>query len=1026
MFKRLKYSSLDIPHVECFNFGIYPEVKSFFLFFTKLFKKLTKFSGKKFCINPTKPVLQSSTSESYFSVFQFLTFFSTLFKNRSLSCLVFQRLAVIIVILFSTTTIGWGQNTGDYQSAQSGNWNQIATWQRYNGSSWETPTTGQGTPTNASNNITIRDSHTVTVTANVTVDQVVVEAGGQVNLTSNVTLTIANGAEDDFVVYGTVYRTNGTITTTGTLVFGDGGTYQHARNGNSVPTATWDANSNCNITGITNTSPGGLIQTFGNFTWDCIGQGTNNLDVFFNSPTTIKGNFSVISTGTTGSIRLTQNTARTLNINGDLNIIGGTLNLSRGNRIETINLSGNFIHTSGTITETGSASGIIFFNGSSMQTYTSGGNVSNNINFTVLNNAYLQLEDVNTEVSGNSFTLSSGATLGITSADGITSSGTTGNIRTSNRSFSTEANYIYNGTSAQNTGNGLPATVSNLTFDNTGGAITFNSERNITDNFTITSGSVANLGTFTHAAGDLTLAGDGTVSGSWGSSSSSATNQNDTYFASTTGIINVANSKCGVVSAPTGISASPAEICSGSSTTLSVNIPGSGFTTDWFTGSCGGTLVGTGNSLVVSPSATTTYYARTRNTTTNCVSGGCANVTVVVNEPLPVSVNIVSTPSGVVCEGTVVTFTATATNGGSNPSFQWKVNGTNVGSNSNIYSYEPKNGDKVTCILTSDLQCVTGIGNVPVTYFSWDDAAKAVTDSDFGPDAISIGGGQYLTGGVSGTTALAPITVPKTDINLNLGNNPVYDTDGVDYSISYRRAEAVAQLFTRGNSLIISGGSAFNVSYRIDDGAGSFTTVTSTNFAIADDSNFHNYRFTYNPSDGFGRLFIDGTEVWTSTATPGKAIYWTGAGDLIIGANTDASGNLIPTFDNLSINGLTPKIAFDEVTLSVYPLPEITVQPQPLTRCQGDDGSFTATTSANSPTYQWQYSNNATGPWTNTNGVTNVSGHTTNTLSFINLPVLYSNNYVSCVITSNGCSVRTNAALLIVNPLPATGEIIPD
>jgi hypothetical protein len=50
-------------------------------------------------------------------------------------------------------------------------------------------------------------------------------------------------------------------------------------------------------------------------------------------------------------------------------------------------------------------------------------------------------------------------------------------------------------------------------------------------------------------------------------------------------------------------------------------------------------------------------------------------------------------------------------------------------------------------------------------------------------------------------------------------------------------------------------------------------------------------------------------------------MYWSGAGDLIVGANIDASGNLVPTFDNLSIKGISLKTAADEVTLTVNPLP---------------------------------------------------------------------------------------------------------
>jgi hypothetical protein len=67
-----------------------------------------------------------------------------------------------------------------------------------------------------------------------------------------------------------------------------------------------------------------------------------------------------------------------------------------------------------------------------------------------------------------------------------------------------------------------------------GGAITVNS------NLSIASGILANLGTFTHTANSLTLGGAGTLSGSWGSNTSSATNKSNVYFSATTGIVNVA------------------------------------------------------------------------------------------------------------------------------------------------------------------------------------------------------------------------------------------------------------------------------------------------------------------------------------------------------------------------------------------------------------------------------------------------------------------------------------------------------
>lgn len=80
---------------------------------------------------------------------------------------------------------------------------------------------------------------------------------------------------------------------------------------------------------------------------------------------------------------------------------------------------------------------------------------------------------------------------------------------------------------------------------------------------------------------------------------------------------------------PTLISGSNS-ICPGETTTLFVNGGIIGFDGDayWYTGSCGGTLVGTGQSIQVSPSSTTTYYVRYED---KCHTTSCLSITVTVN-----------------------------------------------------------------------------------------------------------------------------------------------------------------------------------------------------------------------------------------------------------------------------------------------------------------------------------------------------------------------------------------------------------
>jgi hypothetical protein len=81
--------------------------------------------------------------------------------------------------------------------------------------------------------------------------------------------------------------------------------------------------------------------------------------------------------------------------------------------------------------------------------------------------------------------------------------------------------------------------------------------------------------------------------------------------------------------------------------------------------------------------------------------------TVTVNPVVTPSVSI-STPFNPVTEGAPATIAASPVNGGNNPAYQWKVNGTEVGTNNPEYTYIPQNGDEVQCFMVSDAACVTG------------------------------------------------------------------------------------------------------------------------------------------------------------------------------------------------------------------------------------------------------------------------------------------------------------------------------
>ncbi|MCV2486844.1 T9SS sorting signal type C domain-containing protein, partial [Flavobacterium sp. SH_e] len=97
-----------------------------------------------------------------------------------------------------------------------------------------------------------------------------------------------------------------------------------------------------------------------------------------------------------------------------------------------------------------------------------------------------------------------------------------------------------------------------------------------------------------------------------------------------------------------------------------------------------------------------------------CLTGSPATsnaINMTVNPNLPASVSIAASPSGAICAGTSVTFTATPTNGGTAPTYQWYNGATAISgaTNSTYTSTALANGDAITVRMTSNASpCLTG------------------------------------------------------------------------------------------------------------------------------------------------------------------------------------------------------------------------------------------------------------------------------------------------------------------------------
>ena len=190
-----------------------------------------------------------------------------------------------------------------------------------------TVTTISGTLINTANNIIIVDpSQTLTV------------AG---TFTANVGTVTINGTLSN----------SGTVTGAGaSLSFGSGAVYSHSRDGGSVPTATWDAASDCNIIGISGTGPSGFGQTFGNLTWNC---GAQTVTANLNSTTTVNGTLGIQNTNNQ-IVRIAGSAAtQTWSVN-NFQQDGGIFSLSDQNgNSGSLFVMGTFVQNGGTITKSG-------------------------------------------------------------------------------------------------------------------------------------------------------------------------------------------------------------------------------------------------------------------------------------------------------------------------------------------------------------------------------------------------------------------------------------------------------------------------------------------------------------------------------------------------------------------------------------------------------------------------------------------------------------------------------------------------
>ncbi|MEO7080739.1 MAG: LamG-like jellyroll fold domain-containing protein, partial [Flavobacteriales bacterium] len=403
-------------------------------------------------------------------------------------------LSVLCITLF--TVLGVAQ---EYRSAASGNWNSLSTWQQDDGSGWIAATV---IPTNASGAISIRATHTVTVTNTYSLDDVTIDAGGTLtNSTGGLQWVLSNG-------------------TFGVKIFG-----------------TLNANSGTGSFGccasVSVESGGVIYQTAGGSFYGSNTTVQEGGTVLGNTPINL-GTGTVVNHGTwtmTGGNALTLGAGGTFTNNGILTLRGGSLGgvLTNNNQLDwsagAISGSGNIQNTNGAVfninfnsadqlqvTFTNQVGGVVNQNGTGtfntyyywyspgLGVFTNAGTINLvNGNWTFLNaNSHATTSTINIAAS-RTLTFSTAAVI----AGTVNNSGTLAGTITSfsgptfiNNGSVTLTNLPFAGTATQTlAGTG---SISNLTLSNANG-LTLGGSQTVTNTLTLTNGKI------TLGNNDLTL-----------------------------------------------------------------------------------------------------------------------------------------------------------------------------------------------------------------------------------------------------------------------------------------------------------------------------------------------------------------------------------------------------------------------------------------------------------------------------------------------------------------------------------------
>lgn len=375
------------------------------------------------------------------------------------------------------------------------------------------------------------------------------------------------------------------------------------------------------------------------------------------------------------------------------------------------------------------------------------------------------------------------------------------------------------------------------------------------------------------------------------------------------------------------------------------------------------------------------------------------SISMSVNPILPASVTIAASVNPI-CAGSSVTFTASPTNGGISPTYQWKLNGVNVGTNSDTYTSSTlTNGNTISCILTSNASpCLSASPANSNTIAMTVNSVPIITTQ---PTATSVCTNGTTTYSISASGAT---TFQWRKNGVNLTNSAIFS--GVN-----------SATLTITNPNISNNGDTFDV---LLNGATCPVLSDSAPLTV-----FEKVQITSQPITS--QVFCEGNAATMSiTATGDGLTYQWFKGTAAISDGGAISGANSAT---LTIN---PLVLSDEATYHCIvsgtspcnPVnsnnSELNVNQGPLifnppvssqTICEGSSVSFSVGATVGTLTYQWYKGATAL------NNGGSISGSKSATLTINPVSLSDADTDYNCII-SNGCFTESRSSILLVNPKP--------